>query len=127
MGVRRRRSPNFAGFFAHHGVGLGATESASEVRHVRERSVASEARQWMRIGVGHQARVFQAFVRAPDLRPPEKKLLLGRESVFLRRAWFTFQRFFLGGLPNRQPATARNTFPTPHPPLLLQHPSNPTT
>src|SRR5258708_16484960 len=124
MRVRRRRSPNFAGFFADHGVALVATEGASEFRHVRQGSVASEARQWMRIGVGHQARVFQAFVRAPDLRPPEKKLLLGRESVFLRRAWFTFQTFFVGGIPDHQPSKLCTAFPTHPLSLLSQSPVN---
>src|SRR5258707_3703793 len=118
MGVRRRRSPNFTGFFADHGVALVATESASEFRHVRQRPVAAEARQWMRISVGHQASVFQAFVRAPNLRPPEKKLLLGRESVFLRREWFTFQSFFVGGIRDRPPATFVAAFTHHTPPHL---------
>src|SRR5258707_7346147 len=110
MGVRRRRSPNFTGFFADHGVALVATESASECRYVRQRPVAAEARQWMRISVGHQASVFQAFVRAPNLRPPEKKLLLGRESVFLRREWFIFFFQAEDGIRDRQPAKVGDAF-----------------
>src|SRR5690349_8343623 len=83
---RARTLPDFADFFADHRVALLATESASEFRHIRERPVAAEARQWVWVGVGHQPREFQAFVGAPNLCPAEEELLLGSESISIRRA-----------------------------------------
>ena len=64
--------PNLAALLAHHGVALLAAEGRGEGRHVREWPVGAESRQRMRVGVGHQARIFQALIGAPDLCPAEK-------------------------------------------------------
>src|SRR5579883_1065962 len=69
--------PDLASFFAHHGIALFAAEGLCEFRHVRERSVHAELWEGMGIGLGHQPRILDPLVRAPDLRQPRKKRCSG--------------------------------------------------
>src|SRR6266849_5454550 len=61
--------PDLANLFADHSLACFAAKRSSEFRHIRERPVAAEARQRMRVGIGHEPREFESFVRAPHLGP----------------------------------------------------------
>src|SRR5260370_16859955 len=78
--------PDLANLFADHGFAFFAAKRSSKFRHIRERPVAAEARQRMRVGVGHQPREFETLVRAPHLGPAQEKTLLARKSPLLPRA-----------------------------------------
>src|SRR6266704_3059218 len=88
------RLPDFAGLLAHHRVPMFATEGVRKFRHVRERAVRTKPSERMRVGVGHQARVFEPFIGAPYLSPAQKETLLGVESVPVGRARLAHERFF---------------------------------
>src|SRR2546427_10594565 len=81
------RLPDLASLLAHHRLALFAAESLGKLRHIRKRSVAAEPGQRVRVGVGHQPRVFDPLIGAPDLRPTEEEALLGSKAVkaFFRR------------------------------------------
>src|SRR5438309_10684058 len=66
------RLPDLASLLTHHRLALFAAESLGKLRHIRKRSVAAEPGQRVRVGVGHQPRVFDPLIGAPDLRPTEE-------------------------------------------------------
>src|SRR5260370_14982754 len=92
--------PDLANLFADHGFAFFAAKRSSEFRHIRERPVAAEARQRMRVGIGHEPREFESFVRAPHLGPAQEKTLLGSKSILVRRARLALQRCFICGAGN---------------------------
>src|SRR5260370_27510907 len=100
--------PDLANLFADKGFAFFAAKRSSKFRHIRERPVAAEARQRMRVGVGHEAREFEALVGAPHLSPAQEKTLLGSKAVLVRRARLALQRLFIGGVGNGQPAEIRH-------------------
>src|SRR5260370_2804697 len=102
--------PNLANLFATQSLACFAANRSSEFRHIRERPVAAEARQRMRVGVGHQPREFESFVRAPHLRPAQEKTLLGSKAVLVRRARLALQRLFIGGVGDGQTAEIGDAF-----------------
>src|SRR5580658_9099028 len=81
----RATSPDLADLLAHHRVAFLASERLCELGHIRERPVATESRQGVRVRVRLQSRILQPLVRTPDLGPTQKKSLLGRESILIRR------------------------------------------
>src|SRR6266851_9496238 len=78
--------PDLANLFADHSLACFAAKRSSEFRHIRERPVAAKARQRMRVGIGHEPREFESFVRAPHLGPAQEKPLLGSKAILVRRA-----------------------------------------
>src|SRR5882757_6887273 len=78
------RLPDLASLLAHHRLAFFATESLGKLRHFRKRSVAAEPGQRVRVGVGHQPRVFHLLIGAPDLRPTEEEALRGSKAVSVR-------------------------------------------
>src|SRR5467141_2574080 len=105
------RLPNFAGLLAHHRLALLATEGLGKLRHIRKRTVAAEPGQRMGVGVGHQPRVFDPLVGAPDLPPTEEEALLGSKAVFVWRPRFACKGLFIRGVGDRQTAQVRDAFP----------------
>src|SRR5713101_9721098 len=98
------RLPDLACLRAHHRLALFAAEGLCKLRHIRKRSVAAEPGQRVRVCVGHQPRVFDPLVCAPDLRPAEEEALLGSKAVFFRRPRFSCKGFFIRRVGDRQTA-----------------------
>src|SRR5712692_829997 len=73
--------PDLANLFADHSLACFAAKRSSKFRHIRERPIAAEVRQRMRVGVGHEPREFKALVRAPHLSPAQEKTLFGSKSI----------------------------------------------
>src|SRR6266481_9732755 len=98
------RLPDLAGLLAHHGLTLLATESLGKLQHIRKWSVAAEPGERVRVGVGHQPRVFDALIGAPDLRPTEEEALLGSKAVSVRRPRLARKGLLIRGVGDRQSA-----------------------
>src|SRR6266481_561319 len=96
--------PDLASLLSHHRLALFATERLGKLRHIRKRSVAAEPGQRVRVGVGHQPRVFDPLIGAPDLRPTEEEALLGSEAVSVRRPRLARNGLLIRGVGDRQSA-----------------------
>src|SRR5205823_9771626 len=109
--VRVVRLPDFAGLLAHHRLALLATEGLGKLRHIRKRSVAAEPGQRMRVGVGHQACVFDPLVGAPDLRPTQEEALLGAKAISFLRPRLALKCFLIGRVGDCQSAQVGDALP----------------
>src|SRR5712664_1131357 len=98
------RLPDLACLLAHHRLALFAAEGLCKLRHIRKRSVAAEPGQRVRVGVGHQPRVFDPLIGAPDLCPTEEEALLGSEAVSVRRPRLARNGLLIRGVGDRQSA-----------------------
>src|SRR5579884_2912108 len=93
--------------WTHHGVALSAIPRFGKSRHIRKRSVHTEAWEGVRVHGDQKASKLGSDILGPDLRVAEKKPLVGGEAINLRLR-FRFWRLLEGGISNRQAAQVGN-------------------